>query len=109
MSANPYDALPIRLNVDDSDSPANVIDALFLGRFATGEQPHSHSANIDRVRSGVSLLPPGARVLRSTRDDDRGAILAEGDGWTMLRLPVKRLLDRQPRGVDRRCNGRARF
>ncbi|MFI1161723.1 DUF5925 domain-containing protein [Streptomyces sioyaensis] len=65
MSANPYDALSIRLNVD---SPANVIDALFLaGRFATGDQPHSHSANIDRVRSGVSLLPPGARVLRSTR------------------------------------------
>jgi hypothetical protein len=37
VSANPYDALPIRLNVDDSDSPANVIDALILGRFATGE------------------------------------------------------------------------
>ena len=36
MSANPHDALPIRLNVDDSDSPSDVVDALFLGRFATG-------------------------------------------------------------------------
>ena len=83
MSANPHDALPIRLNVDDSDSPADVVDALFLGRFATGEQPHSHAANIDRVRSGATLLPPDAVVLRSARDDDRSATLAEGDGWTV--------------------------
>ncbi|MET7441220.1 DUF5925 domain-containing protein, partial [Streptomyces sp. NPDC005568] len=80
MSANPYDALPIRLNVDDSDSPSDVVDALFLGRFATGEQPHSHAVNIDRVRSGATLLPPGSRVLRSARDDDRSATLAEGLG-----------------------------
>lgn len=93
MSANPHDALPIRLNVDDSDSPSDVIDALFLGRFATGEQPHSHAVNIDRVRSGATLLPPGARVLRSARDDDRSATLAEGEGWTLL-------VSRWNRGAD---------
>ncbi len=93
MSANPHDALPIRLNVDDSDSPSDVVDALFLGRFATGEQPYSHAANIDRVRSGATLLPPGARVLRTARDDDRSATLAEGDGWTLL-------ISRWNRGAD---------
>lgn len=93
MSAKPQDALPIRLNVDDSDSPSDVVDALFLGRFATGEQPHSHSSSIDRVRSGASLLPPDATVLRSARDDDRSAILAEGDGWTLL-------VSRWNRGAD---------
>ena len=93
MSANPHDALPIRLNVDDSDAPSDVVDALFLGRFATGEQPHSHAANIDRVRSGATLLPPGARVLRSARDDDRSAVLAEGEGWTLL-------VSRWNRGAD---------
>jgi hypothetical protein len=93
MSANPHDALPIRLNVDDSDSPSDVVDALFLGRFATGEQPYSHAANIDRVRSGATLLPPGARVLRVARDDDRSATLAEGDGWTLL-------VSRWNRGAD---------
>ncbi|WAZ20687.1 DUF5925 domain-containing protein [Streptomyces cinnabarinus] len=93
MSANPHDALPIRLNVDDSDSPSDVVDALFLGRFATGEQPYSHAANIDRVRSGATLLPPGARVLRVARDDDRSATLAEGDGWTVL-------ISRWNRGAD---------
>ena len=51
MSANPHDALPIRLNVDDSDSPSDVVDALFLGRFATGEQPYSHAATL---RSSVT-------------------------------------------------------
>lgn len=93
MSAHPHDALPIRLNVDDSDSPSDVVDALFLGRFATGEQPFSHAVNIDRVRSGATLLPPDARVLRVARDDDRSATLAEGDGWTLL-------ISRWSRGAD---------
>lgn len=93
MSAPPHEALPIRLNVDDSDSPSDVVDALFLGRFATGEQPYSHAVNIDRVRSGATLLPAHARVLRVARDDDRSATLAEGDGWTML-------VSRWNRGAD---------
>ncbi|MYQ84742.1 AAA family ATPase [Streptomyces sp. SID4936] len=93
MSANPESALPIRLNVDDSDSPSDVVDALFLGRFATGEQPYSHSTSLDRVRSGATLLPPDAKVLRAARDDDRSATLAEGDGWTLL-------ISRWSRGAD---------
>ncbi|MFI6349286.1 DUF5925 domain-containing protein [Streptomyces sp. NPDC050560] len=93
MSPNPYDALPIRLTVDDSDYPSDVMDALFLGRFTTGEQPYSHSVNIDRVRIGATLTPPGATVLRTARDDDRSALLAEGDGWTLL-------VSRWTRGAD---------
>jgi hypothetical protein len=81
------------LNVDDSDSPSDVVDALFLGRFATGEQPYSHSRSIDRVRSGAELLPSGATVLRAARDDDRSATLAQGDGWTLL-------VSRWNRGAD---------
>jgi hypothetical protein len=89
----PDKALPIRLTVDDSDSPADVVDALFLGRFATGEQPFSRSSSIDRVKSGASLLPVKATVLRSARDDDRSALLAEGEGWTLL-------VSRWNRGAD---------
>lgn len=84
MSENPYDSLPVRLHVDDSDSPTDVVDALFLGRFATGEQPFSVSRHVERVKSGVTLLPSGARVLRTAKDDDRSAVLAEGEGWTLL-------------------------
>ncbi|MFG2870259.1 DUF5925 domain-containing protein [Streptomyces sp. NPDC048338] len=92
-STDPRRALPIRLNVDDSDSPADVVDALFLGRFATGEQPHSHSTTLDRVKPAATLLPAGAHVLRAAKDDDRRAVLAEGDGWTLL-------VSRWNRGAD---------
>ncbi|WP_031075570.1 DUF5925 domain-containing protein [Streptomyces sp. NRRL S-118] len=91
--SQPQDALPIRLTVDDSDSPSDVLDALFLGRFATGEQPYAHGVTIERVKSGATLLPPGAAVLRATRDDDRSAILAEGENWTLL-------VSRWNRGAD---------
>ncbi|MEU7064882.1 DUF5925 domain-containing protein [Streptomyces sp. NPDC053429] len=93
MSANPHDALPIRLTLDDSDSPSDVVDALFLGRFASGEQPYSHSVSIERVKAEATLLPPGATVLRAARDTDRSATLAEGEGWTML-------VSRWSRGAD---------
>ncbi|MER7764387.1 DUF5925 domain-containing protein [Streptomyces sp. NPDC097619] len=96
MSATPQDprhALPIRLNIDDSDSPSDVVDALFLGRFTTGEQPYAHSVSIERVKPGASLLPPEARVVRATRDTDRSATLAEGTGWTLL-------ISRWSRGAD---------
>ncbi|MYV93630.1 AAA family ATPase [Streptomyces sp. SID1034] len=93
MSANPEATLPIRLTMDDSDSPSDVVDALFLGRFATGEQPYSHSSSIDRVKKGLTLLPPAAKVLRAARDDDRSATLAEGPGWTLL-------VSRWNRGAD---------
>ncbi|MGW0466179.1 DUF5925 domain-containing protein [Streptomyces sp. NPDC003027] len=91
--SEPARALPIRLNVDDSDSPADVVDALFLGRFTTGEQPHSHSTTLDRVKPAATLLPAGAKVLRAAKDDDRSAVLAEGDGWTLL-------ISRWNRGAD---------
>ncbi|MET9954721.1 DUF5925 domain-containing protein [Streptomyces sp. NPDC006339] len=93
VPADPRHALPIRLNVDDSDSPSDVVDALFLGRFATGEQPHAHSTSLDRVKPSATLLPAGARVVRAAKDDDRSAVLAEGEGWTLL-------VSRWSRGAD---------
>ncbi|MEU1783678.1 MULTISPECIES: DUF5925 domain-containing protein [Streptomyces] len=77
------DSPPIGIQVD-SDSPADVMDALFLGPFGRGEQPYARGHSVERVRSGATLLPPAARVVRSARDDDRGAVLAEGDGWSLL-------------------------
>ncbi|MEU5217977.1 DUF5925 domain-containing protein [Streptomyces sp. NPDC020807] len=91
--SEPQRALPIRLNLDDSDSPSDVVDALFLGRFATGEQPHAHSTTLDRVRPDATLLPADARILRAAKDDDRSAVLAEGEGWTLL-------ISRWNRGAD---------
>ncbi|MCX2970410.1 MULTISPECIES: DUF5925 domain-containing protein [Streptomyces] len=80
----PQEALPIRLTMDDADSPSDVIDALFLGRFATGAQPFSTGRTLERVKPGSTLLPPAARVLRAAREGEGRFTLAEGTGWTVL-------------------------
>jgi hypothetical protein len=71
------------VGLDDSDTPYDVVDALSLVPFTTGEQPWAHSARIDRLRSDASLLPAGARVLRAVVEDSRDSRLAAGDGWTL--------------------------
>lgn len=77
-------ALPTRLNIDDSDSPSDVIDAIFLGRFTNGEQPYSRSQTVDRVKKGRTLLPSEATVLREAHTNNISSLLAEGEGWTAL-------------------------
>jgi hypothetical protein len=79
----PQDLLPIRLTVDDSDSPLDVVDALFLSRFTTGVQPHSRHVSVAASTPDLVKIPPGGTVLRSAREEERGAVLAEGDGWTL--------------------------
>jgi hypothetical protein len=91
--ADPSLALPIHLRLDDSDSPSDVVDALFLGRFTSGQQPYARGASLESVKSGLTLLPPAATLLRQARDKDRSATLAEGEGWTIL-------ISRWNRGAD---------
>ncbi|MEO3975415.1 DUF5925 domain-containing protein [Streptomyces sp. CAU 1734] len=76
--------LPIRLMVDDTDSPTDVLDALFLTAFTTGEQPFSHQHRVENLRPDFDLLPSGATVLRAANDSSRRVILAEGEGYTAL-------------------------
>ncbi|QPP09602.1 ATP-binding protein [Streptomyces bathyalis] len=80
----PEHAITPYLTIDDTDSPSDVIDALFLGRFTKGEQPYSRSHSVDRVKKGRTLLPPDAKVLREAQADGRSTVLAEGEGWTVL-------------------------
>jgi hypothetical protein len=76
-------ALRLVLQFDDTDSPSDVVDALLLSAFVSGAQPWSRSARLDRVREDASLLPDGARLLRSATRDGSAALLACGDGWTL--------------------------
>jgi hypothetical protein len=69
--------------LDDSDTPYDVVDALALAPFTSGEQPWAHSSRIDRLRPGASMLPDGARLLRAVVEDARDSRLAVGDGWTV--------------------------
>jgi len=80
----PERALPVQLNLGHTDSPSDVIDALLLGRFTSGEQPYSRSHSVSRVKKGSTLLPAAATVLREARADGQHITLAEGEGWTAV-------------------------
>jgi hypothetical protein len=71
------------INVDDTDSPADMIDALSLAAFTAGTQPHASGARLDEVRADASLLPAGAVIARTARDLNCEALLGTGPGWTI--------------------------
>jgi hypothetical protein len=76
-------ALQLVLQFDDTDTPSDVVDALVLSAFVTGAQPWARSTRLDRIRDDATLLPPGARLLRSAARDHSLVLLACGDGWTL--------------------------
>jgi hypothetical protein len=72
------------MNIDDSDSARDIIDALALEPFVSGRQPWARSADLERVRPEAPLRPEGSRVLRMTAEDaGPTAVLADGEGWTL--------------------------
>jgi hypothetical protein len=82
--AEPREALSLVLQFDDTDSLADVVDALMLSRFVEGDQPWARTTQLDRVREDALLLPPGVNPARVAVSDGREARLAMGDGWTVL-------------------------
>lgn len=80
---DPACLLPSVIAVEDTDTPADMLDALALAAYTAGSQPHSSSARLDEIRPDAELLPAGATILRSASDDFRDAHLAAGDGWTI--------------------------
>jgi hypothetical protein len=83
---DPATILPIRLQLDDADTPIDVLDALLLVRFGAGEHPAARTTQVKRLRKDAALLPAGATVIRTARDDNRRALLATGDGWALHTL-----------------------
>jgi hypothetical protein len=75
--------VPAILGFDDTDRAVDVIDSLALAPFIEGTQPHSAAAELDAIRPGTTLLPPGASVLRTAQVASCDAVLAAGDGWTI--------------------------
>ena len=75
--------LPSAIGLDTADTPRDVVDALILTPFADGSQPFARTARLQEVRPGASLVPAGARTLRSAADAGQEALLAAGDGWTL--------------------------
>ncbi|WP_433496261.1 DUF5925 domain-containing protein [Sphaerimonospora sp. CA-214678] len=78
------DQVPMRVWIDDTDSPADVIDALALSPFATGAQPWSRTTRLDRVRPDAPMTAAGGLLLRvAQHTDGHEARLVAGDGWTL--------------------------
>ena len=82
-SLDPARLLPPMIRTDDSDTPADMMDALALAPFTAGTQPYASTARLGEVRPDATLLPPDATVLRRAAEPDRDACLAAGDGWTI--------------------------
>jgi hypothetical protein len=84
LSSDPAAMLPGVISVNDTQSPADLIDVLALAAFLSGSQPHAITAHLDQVRDKARLLPPDATVLRTASDQQRHtSYLASGDGWTI--------------------------
>lgn len=60
-----------------------MIDALSLAAFTAGTQPHARGTRLDEVRSDAWLLPPGAVIVRTARDQNCKSLLGTGPGWTI--------------------------
>jgi Domain of unknown function (DUF5925)/ATPase family associated with various cellular activities (AAA) len=82
-AVEPASLLPYALGLDDTDTPADVVDALALAAFTDGRQPYARTVRLERVRADATLLPPGAHVVRAAVEDTRRAELAVGEGWTL--------------------------
>jgi hypothetical protein len=83
---DPACLLPLAIGIDDTDTPGDMLDALALAPFATGQQPYATTARLGDVRPGATLLPPGATVLRRAVEPDRESCLAEASA--LLGRPV---------------------
>ena len=76
--------LPFVVALDDCDDPSDVIEALALERFVAGDEPFARSQRLHRVRADAPLVPADAVSVRRAEADGRWAVLARGDGWTLL-------------------------
>lgn len=76
-------ALSWVMAVDDSDTPRDIIDALGLAPYLSGEQPHARSLQLEHVKPDAPLCPADGRVLRTSDDEDSRSTLVVGEGWTL--------------------------
>src|SRR5438067_1684742 len=71
------------VDLDDTDTPLNAIDALALERFIDGREPWSREVSIQRVRPDAPLLPPAVDPTHVAIGTASRAHLARGEGWTV--------------------------
>jgi len=75
--------LPINMQVDDSDTPSDVLDALILAAFTTGAEPFAHTARLAKVLADAPLRPQSGQLQRVATDGNTRSHIVSGDGWTL--------------------------
>lgn len=71
------------MNLNTADSPRDVIDAVGIAAYLSGEQPHAVSKSLEQVKPDAPLCPDDARVVRTSDDNGVRTTLSVGDGWTL--------------------------
>ena len=79
----PNETTPLVVQLDDADSPCDVIDALALVPFVAGTQRCARSVDLQRVRADAPLLPDGVIPTHRAVESTRQSHLARSDGWTL--------------------------
>jgi Domain of unknown function (DUF5925)/ATPase family associated with various cellular activities (AAA) len=74
---------PVTIALNDGNGAHDVIDALALAPFTSGQQPSSRTVVITRTRADALLMPAGATVARSSEANGSFARLVVGGGWTL--------------------------
>ena len=83
---------PIVVQLDDTDSPVDVVDAAALAEFVAGAYPVARTVKLTRVRADATLLPEGVVPRLDATAPWQTSVLSRGDGWTLhtMRWPSGR-------------------
>ena len=74
---------PIVVQLDDTDSPVDVVDAAALAEFVAGAYPVARTVKLTRVRADATLLPEGVVPRLDATAPWQTSVLSRGDGWTL--------------------------
>ncbi|HCU50454.1 MAG TPA: ATPase, partial [Micromonosporaceae bacterium] len=69
--------------IDDSDTPRDVLDALILAAFTTGEQPFAQTKRLPKVLKDAALMPDSGQLQRVATENGVRSHIVSGEGWTL--------------------------
>jgi hypothetical protein len=74
----------LQLDTRPDAGPVGALDTFLLDPFLEGSLPHECRRTLPSSPPLEVLLPDGAEVLRTTREDDDHRWVIEGEGWRAL-------------------------
>jgi hypothetical protein len=72
------------VHFESGDDPIDVLGALGLQGFLSGEEPVAVARRLQRVKPDATLVPPGIEPSRQVFGGQARRVLATGPGWTLV-------------------------